>query len=93
MRRLGSEDVTHLLVEGGGEVNGSFLFGGYAQRVVFFYAPRILGGREARKAVAGVGASRLDQVLQLRDLEWKRVGQDLLLTARVGGEREVRRDK
>jgi diaminohydroxyphosphoribosylaminopyrimidine deaminase/5-amino-6-(5-phosphoribosylamino)uracil reductase len=61
--------------------------------VVFFYAPRILGGREARKAVAGVGASRLDQVLQLRDLEWKRVGQDLLLTARVGGEREVRRDK
>jgi diaminohydroxyphosphoribosylaminopyrimidine deaminase/5-amino-6-(5-phosphoribosylamino)uracil reductase len=83
MRKLGTENVTSLLVEGGGEVNASFLLGGLAHRVAFFYAPKILGGRDSRKAVAGEGAKSLADALQLRDVEWKRLGPDLLLTARV----------
>jgi diaminohydroxyphosphoribosylaminopyrimidine deaminase / 5-amino-6-(5-phosphoribosylamino)uracil reductase len=83
MRKLGAENVTSLLVEGGGEVNASFLLGGLAQRVTFFYAPKILGGRDARKAVAGEGAKSLAEALQLRDVEWKKIGEDLLLTARL----------
>ena len=59
LQKLGGENVTSLLVEGGGEVNASFLLGGLAQRVAFFYAPKILGGREARKGVAGEGAKGL----------------------------------
>ena len=83
MRKLGAENVTSLLVEGGGKVNASFLLGGLAQRVSFFYAPKILGGRDSRKAVAGEGARSLAEVVRLRDVEWKRLGPDLLLTARV----------
>ncbi len=83
LKKLGSENVTSLLVEGGGEVNGSFLLGGFAQRVTFFYAPKILGGRDARKAVAGDGMKRLDEIIQLREVEWRRLGPDLLLSARV----------
>jgi diaminohydroxyphosphoribosylaminopyrimidine deaminase/5-amino-6-(5-phosphoribosylamino)uracil reductase len=83
MRKLGAENVTSLLVEGGGEVNASFLLGGLAQRVAFFYAPKILGGRNSRKAVAGEGVRSLAEVIQLRDVEWKRLGRDWLLTARV----------
>jgi diaminohydroxyphosphoribosylaminopyrimidine deaminase / 5-amino-6-(5-phosphoribosylamino)uracil reductase len=83
LQKLGAENVTSLLVEGGGEVNASFLLGGLAQRVAFFYAPKILGGRDSRKAVAGEGAKSLAEALQLHDLEWKRLGPDLLLTARV----------
>ena len=83
LKKLGAENVTSLLVEGGGEVNASFLLGGLARRVAFFYAPKILGGRDSRKAVAGEGARSLAEVVQLRDVEWKRLGPDLLLTARV----------
>lgn len=83
LQKLGSDNVTSLLVEGGGEVNGSFLFGGFAQRVVFFYAPKILGGRDSRKGVAGEGARSLRAVRQLRAVEWRKLGADLLLTARV----------
>ncbi|MEY2407956.1 MAG: diaminohydroxyphosphoribosylaminopyrimidine deaminase [Verrucomicrobiota bacterium] len=83
LKRLGGENVTSLLVEGGGEVNASFLFGGFAQRVVFFYAPRILGGRDARRAVAGAGARNLAGALSLRDVEWRRAGDDLRMTALV----------
>jgi diaminohydroxyphosphoribosylaminopyrimidine deaminase/5-amino-6-(5-phosphoribosylamino)uracil reductase len=83
LKKLGAENVTSLLIEGGGEVNASFLFGGFAQRVAFFYAPKILGGRDSRKAVAGEGAKSLAEVIRLRDVEWKRLGSDLLLAARL----------
>lgn len=83
LRKLGGENVTSLLVEGGGEVNASFLLGGLAQRVAFFYAPKILGGRDARKGVAGEGVKKLSEAIQLRAVEWRKLGEDLLLTARV----------
>jgi diaminohydroxyphosphoribosylaminopyrimidine deaminase / 5-amino-6-(5-phosphoribosylamino)uracil reductase len=83
LRKLGAEKVTSLLVEGGGEVNASFLLGGFAQRVAFFYAPKILGGRNSRKAVAGAGVKRLSEVIQLGEVEWRKLGPDLLLSAKV----------
>jgi diaminohydroxyphosphoribosylaminopyrimidine deaminase / 5-amino-6-(5-phosphoribosylamino)uracil reductase len=87
LRTLGSEDVTSLLVAGGGEVNASFLLADLAQRVAFFYAPKILGGANARKAVGGDGAKCLKDALALTDLHWRKLGADLFLTARVGSGR------
>jgi diaminohydroxyphosphoribosylaminopyrimidine deaminase/5-amino-6-(5-phosphoribosylamino)uracil reductase len=75
--------VTSILVEGGGEVNAAFLEGGLAQRVAFFYAPKVLGGRDARKGVGGKGIKAGDGSLPLREVEWRRLGPDLLLTGRV----------
>jgi diaminohydroxyphosphoribosylaminopyrimidine deaminase/5-amino-6-(5-phosphoribosylamino)uracil reductase len=83
LSRLGSEDVTSLLVEGGGEVNASFLFQNLAHRIAFFYAPKILGGRDSRRGVAGDGATCLKDSLALREVEWQRLGPDWLLTARL----------
>lgn len=83
LRRLGKEGVTSLLVEGGGEVNASFLEQGLAHRVAFFYAPKILGGRQARRGVAGTGFTDWPTIARLRKLEWSRTGADLFLTARV----------
>ena len=85
LKRLGREEVTNLLVEGGGEVNASFLLGGLAHRVSLFYAPKILGGNDARRAVGGLGADGLSEALELGDVEWRRVGADLLLTAGITG--------
>ncbi len=83
LRKLGSENVTSLLVEGGGEANASFLFGGHAHRIAFFYAPKILGGSGSRKAAAGLGASSWNEVLMLEAIRWRQLGPDLMLTARV----------
>lgn len=81
LQRLGAENVTSLLVEGGGEVNASFLFGGLAHRVALFYAPKILGGRDSRKAVAGEGATSLNEIIRLSDIKWRKLGEDLLMVA------------
>lgn len=83
LKKLGAENVTSLLVEGGGEVNAAFLLSHLAQRIAFFYAPKVLGGRNTRKAVAGEGARSLAETLLLEEIKWRRRGEDLFLTARV----------
>jgi diaminohydroxyphosphoribosylaminopyrimidine deaminase/5-amino-6-(5-phosphoribosylamino)uracil reductase len=83
LRKLGRDQVTSLLVEGGGETNASFLLQRLAHRVAFFYAPMVLGGRDAPKAVASGGFLDLTDRIVLRDVQWRRLGGDLLLTARV----------
>ena len=82
LRKLGRQGCTHLLVEGGGETNAAFIEAGLAKRVVFFYAPKILGGRDSRTAVAGDGLS-LAKGLRLEKIRWRNLGRDLMLTARV----------
>jgi len=83
LKVLGRENVASLLVEGGGETNALWL--PLCQRVVFFYAPVILGGRRAPTAVAGEGARTLGGSIRLRDARWRRLGGDLLLIASVAG--------
>ena len=60
----------------------NFIEAGLARRVAFFYAPKILGGRDARTAVAGEGLP-LAKGLQLEKIRWRNLGPDLMLTARV----------
>ncbi len=80
---LGAEGVMSLLVEGGGEVHAALLEHRLAHRIAFFYAPMMLGGTEARRAVGGTGFSRTTPPPTLVDLEWKRLGVDRFLTARI----------
>ena len=80
LERLGSENVTSVLVEGGGEVNASFILQRLAQRVVFIYAPKVLGGRRARLAVSGTGVASVADAIRLTSIEWRQIGSDLVLT-------------
>ena len=81
LKQLGKEEITSLLVEGGGETNAAFLGAGLAHRVAFFYAPMVLGGRDAPKAVAGQGIARVSQAPKLQAVRWRRIGSAILLTA------------
>ncbi|MCD6052508.1 MAG: 5-amino-6-(5-phosphoribosylamino)uracil reductase / diaminohydroxyphosphoribosylaminopyrimidine [Verrucomicrobia bacterium] len=83
MKKLGKEEITSLLVEGGGETVGKFAEQRLAHRIAFFYAPKVLGGRTARKGVAGIGANNWSEVIKLKNIKWRKLSPDLLLTADV----------
>lgn len=83
LNELGKQEIASLLVEGGGEVNASFLMSGLAQRIAFFYAPKILGGRDGYPGVAGQGIAKLADALRMDQVEWQQLGPDLFLTARL----------
>jgi diaminohydroxyphosphoribosylaminopyrimidine deaminase/5-amino-6-(5-phosphoribosylamino)uracil reductase len=76
---LGQEGVTALLLEGGGELAASALSARIVNRVAFFVAPKILGGRSSRPVVGGAERASLDEAWQLAQTHCERVGEDFLL--------------
>lgn len=81
LRRLGGRGITSVLAEGGGRLLGALMDARLVDKLVFFYAPKIIGGREAPTAVEGEGIKALADAVTLRDIEWRRVGEDLVVTA------------
>jgi diaminohydroxyphosphoribosylaminopyrimidine deaminase/5-amino-6-(5-phosphoribosylamino)uracil reductase len=77
---LGQREVTTLLLEGGGELAAAALRAGVVNKVAFFVAPRILGGRGSRPVVGGPDPARLEEAMSLERLRVEKVGQDLLVT-------------
>jgi len=80
LRELGERQALSLLVEGGGELLGSFFDRRLVDKVHAIIAPMIIGGRTAPAAVAGEGARRMDDALRLRDIVVERLGEDILVT-------------
>ena len=82
LARLAAEEVTGLLVEGGAETLFGFFRAHLVDRVAVFFAPRVLGGRDAPGGVGGAGFA-LDRVIRVMDVEHERLGSDWLVTGRV----------
>ncbi len=80
LEELGRRQITGLIVEGGAEVAGSFIERRLVDKVTFFIAPKIIGGREATPAIGGQGIEHLRDALHLRDVEVIRRGDDLEVT-------------
>ena len=77
---LGREHgVVSLLVEGGGEVLGSFFDQRLVNKVTAVVAPMIIGG-DAQPAVRGRGAERMRDALRLNRMRVERLGVDLLVS-------------
>jgi diaminohydroxyphosphoribosylaminopyrimidine deaminase/5-amino-6-(5-phosphoribosylamino)uracil reductase len=76
--RLGDMDMTHVLVEGGGELLGGLFDAGLVDRAVVFVAPRVAGGQAAVTPVGGHGVATIDQAGMLNEWDWRRSGDDLL---------------
>ena len=76
---LGAEGIVSLIVEGGGRVHGAFFDARLVQRVHAVIAPIVIGGAAA-PAVAGTGADRLCDAVQLCDVSVRELGRDLLVT-------------
>jgi len=80
LRVLGERQLLSLLVEGGGELLGSFFNAGLVDKVHAVIAPLVIGGREAPAAVAGRGVERMAEALRLVEVSVERLGDDVLVT-------------
>lgn len=83
LRLLGEKGITHILVEGGGEVIASAFEAKVVDRVLFFVAPKIIGGREAPTSVEGIGVNRVSKAIRLKDIRFERMGDDFLVEGYV----------
>jgi len=83
MERLFALGITSVLIEGGSEIAASSLEAGIVDKLVFFIAPLLIGGREAPPVIGGRGVGPLAQALRLRDVRWDTVGEDIMVEGYV----------
>jgi diaminohydroxyphosphoribosylaminopyrimidine deaminase/5-amino-6-(5-phosphoribosylamino)uracil reductase len=79
MRDLGEMGIASLLAEGGSEVNASLLRDGLVDKVMFFLAPMIIGGRRSPGVIGGEGIVELTDAVRLTEVRSRRLGEDLLV--------------
>jgi diaminohydroxyphosphoribosylaminopyrimidine deaminase / 5-amino-6-(5-phosphoribosylamino)uracil reductase len=77
LEELSRRGMTNLLVEGGGQVLGSFLDEHQVDAVDVFIAPIIEGGNHANTSVRGKGCQVISDALRLRQLTITRSEDDL----------------
>ena len=82
LKELAELEISRLLVEGGGDTISGFLEQGLADRVLFFIAPKIIGGRGAITSVEGKGADNVSQAIRLKDVKVEMIGEDILVSGR-----------
>lgn len=79
MRELARREITSILVEGGGEVHASFIKEGLPDKLVWFIAPKIIGGRAAPGPVGGTGISRMAEAPLLVETTVRQLGRDFCI--------------
>ncbi|HIJ64469.1 MAG TPA: bifunctional diaminohydroxyphosphoribosylaminopyrimidine deaminase/5-amino-6-(5-phosphoribosylamino)uracil reductase RibD [Candidatus Hydrogenedentes bacterium] len=83
MEELAGRNIVSVLIEGGGTTHASAFEAGIVDKVLFFIAPKILGGRDAVTAVEGDGANRIEDAVLLERMRARPVGEDILIEAYV----------
>ncbi len=77
---LGSHSIQSVLVEGGATIAGAFFDAELIDKVSFFIAPMIIGGKDAPLAIGGTGATRIADAMKLKNVEWTQHEGDLEIT-------------
>ncbi|HLR04193.1 MAG TPA: bifunctional diaminohydroxyphosphoribosylaminopyrimidine deaminase/5-amino-6-(5-phosphoribosylamino)uracil reductase RibD [Pyrinomonadaceae bacterium] len=80
LEELGKRSIQSVLVEGGPFLAGLLLDAGLVNKVTFFIAPMIIGGQDAPSAIAGAGAEKIADALQLECVSVEHRGRDLEIT-------------
>ena len=83
MLRLADRGIVYVMIEGGAKVFTSAFSQGIVDKVALFYAPLLIGGRDAPSLMAGRGISTLDDAIALSGVVTTRFGDDVLIEARV----------
>lgn len=77
---LGEHEVSSILLEGGGKLNGAMLEAGLIQKVILYYGMKIVGGTNAPSLFAMDGVELMQDAYTLEGVEVQLVGEDIRIT-------------
>lgn len=87
---LGRRGIMSLLLEGGATLNAGAIREGIVDRILVFFAPKIVGGREAPGFLGGEGVSRMRDAHPIKILKAGRMGADIVVEGSLNGRRSCK---
>ncbi|GGJ59568.1 diaminohydroxyphosphoribosylaminopyrimidine deaminase/5-amino-6-(5-phosphoribosylamino)uracil reductase [Anoxybacillus voinovskiensis] len=81
LNMLAGHKITSVFVEGGAKVHDSFIRAGAVQEIIAYFAPKIIGGSEAKTPVEGIGFAHMTDVLELTIKRVETIGRDIKIIA------------
>ena len=79
----GEKGIDSILIEGGGTLAFSCFQQGIVDKVLYYIAPKILGGKTAKTSVEGDGFKEIADGVKLKNISTRMVGNDICITAYV----------
>lgn len=83
LKELYKKNVSSILVEGGGTLAAGLLSDGLVDKVMFFTAPKIAGGKDSKTSVDGTGVSLMKHAIKIEDLQCTKIGEDFLFEGTI----------
>jgi diaminohydroxyphosphoribosylaminopyrimidine deaminase/5-amino-6-(5-phosphoribosylamino)uracil reductase len=78
IRELGKREILSVLLEAGAQLNGAALQSGIVDKMILFYAPKIMG--VGGVPMASIPSARFARSPTLRNLKYARSGPDFVVT-------------
>lgn len=82
LEKLKEFNISSILLEGGGSLNASILKENLVDKFYFFIAPKIIGA-DGISAIGRMGIEKIDEVLNLKDVEVSKISTDILIKGRI----------
>lgn len=82
LEKLKEFNISSILLEGGGSLNASMLKENLLDKFYFFIAPKIIGA-DGISAIGTMGIEKIDEVLNLKDVEVSKISTDILIKGRI----------
>lgn len=83
LEQLGNWGINSVIIEGGSRVNWAMLNDKCVDKVMLYYAPKLLGGQESVPLLGGEGYKRLSEAVALHDVSLQRFGRDFAVEAYI----------
>lgn len=80
---LGRRRFTNVLIEGGQKLLGACFDQRLIDEVYVFIAPKLVGGTDAPRSIAGRGVPLMNDALRLEHLEIRNIDSDVLIHGRI----------
>ncbi|MFE0503726.1 bifunctional diaminohydroxyphosphoribosylaminopyrimidine deaminase/5-amino-6-(5-phosphoribosylamino)uracil reductase RibD [Peribacillus butanolivorans] len=81
MEELYKKGITDVLLEGGSEVNASFLRAGLVDKYLIYVAPKLLGGRNSVTPFSGINVDTMDEAMDVSISSVDMSGEDICIIA------------
>lgn len=80
MKKLGELEIGSILLEGGGQLNGAMLEAGLIDKIILYYATKIIGGADAPGTFTFAGIEKMADAIELDRVKVEMAGADICVS-------------